>query len=104
MFRTSSKSLPRPMKPISSDIAVPLLKSPEGKVTAGMDRQYYKNVSIYFFELPATPSQFLEKYHRDYTQMRRADELPSKEFMNAVKQSLLSTIRSPALTGLVNLW
>jgi hypothetical protein len=54
----SLSNLPRSMKPISSDIAVLLLKPPEGKVTASMDRKYYKNVSIYFVELPATPRNF----------------------------------------------
>jgi hypothetical protein len=66
IFREARKVLPRPMKPILSASVAGSPMALEAKYTSGMDIQYYKNVSIYSVELPATPSRFREKYTRDY--------------------------------------
>jgi len=66
VFRQARKVLPRPMKPIISDPLAGSLKALEVNHTSKMDIQYYKNISIYSVELPATPAKFREKYTRDY--------------------------------------
>jgi hypothetical protein len=54
------------MKPIISDPLAGSFKALEAEYTSRMDIQYYKNISIYSVELPATPAKFREKYTRDY--------------------------------------
>jgi len=66
VFRQARKVLPRPMKPIISDPLAGSFKALEVEYTSGMDIHYYKNISIYSVELPATPAKFREKYTRDY--------------------------------------
>ncbi|CZR68156.1 uncharacterized protein PAC_18055 [Phialocephala subalpina] len=65
VFRKAQKALPRPMKRTISDSATSSHKPQADHMTA-MDFRCYKNVSIYFVELPATPTKFREKYTRDY--------------------------------------
>ena len=65
-FRKASEALPRPMKPIISDPVAKTNKSHEVDHATWVDLRYYKNLSIYFVELPATPAKFREKYPRDY--------------------------------------
>lgn len=64
IFREARKVLPRPMKPILSDSVDGSPTALEAKYASGMDIHYYKNMSIYSVELPATPSKFREKYTR----------------------------------------
>lgn len=65
-FRKAYDTLPRPMKPIISDPVAKTDKAYEVDHATWMDLRYYKNLSIYFVELPATPAKFREKYPRDY--------------------------------------
>ncbi|KAF8860579.1 hypothetical protein BDZ45DRAFT_309392 [Acephala macrosclerotiorum] len=66
VFRKAKKVLPRPIKRTISDLATGSRKAMQADKSTAMDFRCYKNVSIYFVELPATPLKFREKYPRDY--------------------------------------
>ncbi|KAE9376260.1 hypothetical protein N431DRAFT_400365 [Stipitochalara longipes BDJ] len=68
-FRIANKALPRPMKPVVSPrtIMETIVPATEKDHLAWLDSRLYKNMSIYFVELPATPAKFREKYTRGYT-------------------------------------
>lgn len=88
-FRKARKTLPRPMKPIISDPVVSSHQPHKTYQATWMDSlaRCYKNVSIHYVELPATPIKFREKYTRDYLQ-----PLPELELRTfSQEQNLLPT-------------
>lgn len=64
VYRKAHKTLPRPMEPLPSDPVASSRRSANAAYGGATDVRRYKNVSIYFVELPATPTVFRDKYPR----------------------------------------
>lgn len=97
IFRKSHNPLPRPMKPLISDL-IANYSTPKGAIDAARkDRHCYKNVSIYFVELPTTPAKFREKYHRDYIPSTTKHQLELDSSTQQMEIHLPETDRRPSM-------
>lgn len=71
------------MKPISAAETIRTSKATQAVNAASKDIICYKNISIYFVELPATPANFREKFPRGYPVSR-----PTKEHILDLKAAV----------------
>ncbi|KAE8442464.1 hypothetical protein EG329_003307 [Mollisiaceae sp. DMI_Dod_QoI] len=71
-FRQAQSPLPRPMKPTAlpqQSSSTRNVNGPNNK--AKDDRRYFRNISLFITELPATPTRFRGKHYRSSSQQKK---------------------------------
>jgi len=81
------------MKPMSSETVATTSKIQAPQEATSIERRDYKNLSIYFVELPATPQKFRDKYPRDYVAQMEL----LQNYHQLDKAPTLSVTRKPSL-------